>query len=289
MNRPGLPPGVQQGASEQPDFADLPLADIPEAVREMPTGEVLSRPVSSASRLTHSKPASSRPTKLLWYSGTGFVALLGLGLWFVPRLLSPTPAAVQPLETTTPEIQEQAIDLLDQEQPAALLNHLPYTEAPRTDLKPLTADGKVLLRQSAAAKFKEMAAAAKADGVILVPLSGFRSIADQERVFFDVKAKRGQDAEKRAAVSAPPGYSEHHTGYAIDLGDANRPATDLQASFETTAAFRWLKKNAAFYSFELSFPKNNPMGVSYEPWHWRFVGDRNSLETFYRAREQSNP
>lgn len=288
MNHPGLPPGVPQGASEQPDFADLPLADIPEAVREMPTGEILSGKVSS-SNLTDSKPASSRSNRLLWYSGIGLVALVGLGVWFVPRLLRPAPAAVQPLETATPEIKGQAIDLLNQEQPAALLNHLPYPEAPRADLKPLTAEGKVLLRQPAAAKFKEMAAAAKADGVILVPLSGFRSIADQERIFFDVKAKRGQDPERRAAVSAPPGYSEHHTGYAIDLGDANRPATDLQASFETTAAFRWLKKNAAFYSFELSFPKNNRMGVSYEPWHWRFVGDRTSLETFYRAREQSSP
>jgi len=34
----------------------------------------------------------------------------------------------------------------------------------------------------------------------------------------------------------------------------------------------------------MSFPKDNPQGVSYEPWHWRYVGDTASLETFYRAK-----
>jgi len=45
-----------------------------------------------------------------------------------------------------------------------------------------------------------------------------------------------------------------------------------------------LSANAARYSFELSFAKNNRQGVSYEPWHWRYVGDRDSLETFYKAQ-----
>ena len=90
---------------------------------------------------------------------------------------------------------------------------------------------------------------------------------------------------QRAAVSAPPGYSEHHTGYAIDIGDADVPATNLSPDFENTAAFKWLRENAAYFSFELSFPRDNPQNIMYEPWHWRFVGDRHSLETFYKARE----
>ncbi|MGA7934447.1 MAG: D-alanyl-D-alanine carboxypeptidase family protein, partial [Kovacikia sp.] len=48
-------------------------------------------------------------------------------------------------------------------------------------------------------------------------------------------------------------------------------------------ASKWLQANAAHYSFELSYPKNNPQGVNYEPWHWRYVGDIASLKTFYRA------
>ncbi|HEY9618014.1 MAG TPA: D-alanyl-D-alanine carboxypeptidase family protein, partial [Microcoleaceae cyanobacterium] len=55
---------------------------------------------------------------------------------------------------------------------------------------------------------------------------------------------------------------------------------------EQTAAFQWLQANAAHYSFELSFPKDNRQGVSYEPWHWRYVGDIQSLKTFYRARQK---
>jgi D-alanyl-D-alanine carboxypeptidase len=130
-----------------------------------------------------------------------------------------------------------------------------------------------------------MAAAALRDGVVLVPISGFRTVADQKYLYFDVKAERGQDAKERAKVSAPPGYSEHHTGYALDIGDGNVPATNLSVNFEKTEAFRWLKANAAYYSFEMSFPKGNKQGVSYEPWHWRFAGDIQSLKTFYKARE----
>ena len=55
--------------------------------------------------------------------------------------------------------------------------------------------------------------------------------------------------------------------------------------FEDTAAFRWLSEHAAEYHFEMSFGRDNPMGVSYEPWHYRFVGDRHSLSTFARTVE----
>ena len=165
-----------------------------------------------------------------------------------------------------------------------LLGHLPYDVAPESELVPITVDGRLKLRPAAAKKFQQMQAAAKADGVNLVAISAFRNTKDQEKLFFKVKEQRVQNATTRAEVSAPPGYSEHHTGYALDIGDGNAPATNVEKTFAQTAAFRWLKQNALKYSFELSFPPNNPQGVNYEPWHWRFVGDRNSLETFYKAR-----
>lgn len=129
-----------------------------------------------------------------------------------------------------------------------------------------------------------MVQAARAVGVILVPISGFRSVQQQQHVYFDIQAQRGQTVKQRAEVSAPPGYSEHHTGYAVDIGDGTTPATNLSPNFEKTRAFRWLNANAARFHFEMSFPKDNLQGVSYEPWHWRFVGDRHSLETFYKAK-----
>lgn len=165
-----------------------------------------------------------------------------------------------------------------------LLGHFPYKEAPLNMLRPITPNGQIQLHQAAAAKYLEMAKAARSAKVELVPISGFRSLTDQDYLFFDLKAQQGTQTMQRAAINAPPGYSEHHTGYAIDIGDGTRPETNLELSFETTAAFRWLQANAVRFGYELSFPQNNPQGVDYEPWHWRFVGDRASLETFYKAR-----
>ena len=162
-----------------------------------------------------------------------------------------------------------------------LLGHLPYKVAPQSELEAITPEGNLQMRSAAAQKFKQMQAAARAEGINLVPISAFRTTEAQGQLFFGVKEQLVQDAAKRAEVSAPPGYSEHHTGYAIDLGDGGAPATNLEVEFADTAAFGWLKQNALKYSFELSFPPNNKQGVSYEPWHWRFVGDRHSLETFY--------
>ncbi len=167
-----------------------------------------------------------------------------------------------------------------------VLNHLPYTEAPDAEL--VSIGGGYRLRKAAAAKFQAMVADARSSGITITTISAFRSIEDQKRLFFGVGAERGQQPTKRAEVSAPPKYSEHHTGYAIDVGDGNVPATNLNQNFETTPAYKWLKNNAAKYSFELSFPKDNIQKVSYEPWHWRFVGDINSLETFYKAHNLNN-
>jgi D-alanyl-D-alanine carboxypeptidase len=162
---------------------------------------------------------------------------------------------------------------------------LPYEEAPQDNLKKITADGRIKLQPTAAEAYLKMSEAARSQGIHLVAISGFRTLEDQEYLFFGIKAQRGQNASTRAEVSAPPGYSEHHTGYAIDIGDRDQADTHLTVNFEETKAFQWLVKNAAFYSFELSFPKDNPQGVSYEPWHWRYVGDRDSLETFYQQRD----
>lgn len=199
--------------------------------------------------------------------------------------------------TNTPVVQErenqQPEEVLETEEeitiPENILGHLSYEEAPPSELQPISADGRIKLRTKAAERFNAMVRDARNQGIILVAISGFRSISEQEYLFFEVKEQRNQDARQRAEVSAPPGHSEHHTGYAVDIGDGNNPSTNLQESFENTPAYRWLEQNASRYSFELSFPRDNLQGISYEPWHWRFVGDTHSLETFYRARELTTP
>lgn len=156
--------------------------------------------------------------------------------------------------------------------------HFAYQEADRADL--VAVGGGQLLHRDAAAAFDRMAAAARKEGVNLVPLSGFRDKATQHWLFFGMARQRGQTLEQRARVSAPPGHSEHHTGYAVDVGDENAPATNLNSDFEKTEAFEWMQANAVRYSFELSFLKNNSQGISYEPWHWRFVGSPKSRRLF---------
>jgi len=254
------------GFSEKPsELTPPPVDDIPEAVRETVA-------------MVGSEP---RPKHRLW-----LWALLGFALALIANLLLRLLPASPSLDVAVPltAIVQTELSKAAGIPPNSLLGHLPYEEAPANTLEPITSDGRIKLRKAAAEQFTSMAAAARVEGVELIPLSGFRSVADQEQVFFSLKAERRQLPTERAEVSAPPGYSEHHTGYAVDLADASRPETDLEHTFDTTPAFQWLKQNAARFNFELSFPKDNSQGVSYEPWHWRFVGDRASLETFYQAR-----
>ncbi len=163
-----------------------------------------------------------------------------------------------------------------------LLGHFPYPEAPP---RLLVALGPGLqLRPEAAAALIAMQQAAAGDGVDLQVLSAFRSIDLQSSLFFDIKAERNQNARTRAKVSAPPGYSEHSTGYAVDLGDGGQPGTNLSQNFENTPAYQWLSQHAGRYHFTLSFPKGNQQGVSYEPWHWRFEGSSEALQLFEPAQ-----
>ncbi|MFN9695090.1 MAG: D-alanyl-D-alanine carboxypeptidase family protein [Synechococcaceae cyanobacterium] len=162
-----------------------------------------------------------------------------------------------------------------------LLGHFPYPEAAASELVPV-APG-LLLRADAAADFQAMRQAALADGVALGLLSAFRSVGLQRQLFFDVGAERNQTAETRAKVSAPPGFSEHGTGYAVDLADLSAPGTDLSIRFADTRAFRWLSQNAARYHFRMSFPRDNTQGVAFEPWHWRYEGSTTALRLFEPA------
>ncbi len=164
-----------------------------------------------------------------------------------------------------------------------LLGHFPYPEALKEDL--VEAYPGLQLHRDAYKALMRMASAASAQGINLILLSGYRSIDLQREIFYGLKSARNQIAIERAKVSAPPGYSEHSTGYAVDLGDAARRDTDFEVEFEQTRAFLWLRENAAKYHFVLSFPKGNLQKVSYEPWHWRFEGTVDALRQFDASNE----
>lgn len=169
----------------------------------------------------------------------------------------------------------------DQVDQATLLGHRKYEVADQNNLVALSGNSLVKLKPAAAQKVEALLEKARIEGIQLGAVSGYRTLEDQHFLFFEVKANRGQNSVTRAEVSAPPGYSEHHTGYAIDFVDRSRPETDLEVTFDQTPAFEWLQRNAARFGLEMSFEKGNT-DVSYEPWHWRYVGDSESLETFYQ-------
>jgi len=119
------------------------------------------------------------------------------------------------------------------------------------------------------------------DNLITNPLN----LEDPNKIFYSLKSIRNQEAAERAKVSAPPGYSEHSTGFAIDIGDATQRETDFETDFENTDAFRWLIKNAAKFHFKLSFNKDNKY-IDYEPWHWRYEGSIEALKVFESANRK---
>jgi LAS superfamily LD-carboxypeptidase LdcB len=215
----------------------------------------------------------------------------------VPTVPKPGSAANQPTSPISSQALSTAPTTHGQAEPyddlhAAKFNHLAYGEA---DLSRLVSVGlfvredyqrEEFLDADAAQAFINMAAAARADGVRLLPVSGFRTIKEQSELFAKQVEKLGSEAAA-AKLSAPPGHSEHHTGYAIDIADASRPETDIKYDFEFTAAYIWLQANASTYGFELSFPNGNQQGVSFEPWHWRFIGMPDAQQTFYLGRSLS--
>lgn len=146
--------------------------------------------------------------------------------------------------------------------------HLPLQrEAARlVSIGPAADDGKILrMTPRAAAAWRRLRAAGARDGVQLLPLSAFRSVARQTKII-RIKLAAGEKITDILRLVAAPGCSEHHTGCAIDIGSPDEQALDEQ--FGRTAEFRWLKKNAGAFGFHLSYPRRNPHRIGYEPWHW---------------------
>ena len=171
----------------------------------------------------------------------------------------------------------------ERDQNSRILGHLPYAEIPKEKLVLIQPNIEIHIdMRDSLLKMKDEA---KKDGIYLVFLSGYRSINLQKDIFYSIKSVRNQEASERARVSAPPGYSEHSTGFAIDIGDATQRETDFMTEFENTPAFRWLIKNAARFHFKLSFNKNNKY-VDYEPWHWRYEGSIEALKVFEKSNRE---
>lgn len=119
-----------------------------------------------------------------------------------------------------------------------------------------------------------MVNAARQQDVALDLQSGYRSYEFQSRLYNNFIEQQGKSYAD--SYSARPGYSEHQTGLAIDFGSTSNPSCNIQKCFAETDEGKWLAENAYKYGFILRYPlgKESITGYGYEPWHYRFVGNR---------------
>jgi len=121
------------------------------------------------------------------------------------------------------------------------------------------------LTPDTATRWRAMVEAADSVGIQLLIVSGFRGI-DYQAGLIRKKIEAGQSVAQILRVNAAPGHSEHHTGCAVDIATpGSRPLTE---EFETTSAFRWLESRAIEFGFSMTYPRDNPWGIAFEPWHW---------------------
>jgi zinc D-Ala-D-Ala carboxypeptidase len=133
------------------------------------------------------------------------------------------------------------------------------------------------MRQEAAHAVNQLFADAKAQGISLLGVSGYRSHATQTTLFNYYVSRDGY--EKARTYSALPGTSEHETGLAIDVTGGNGKCA-AEDCFGGTPEALWLDEHAAEYGFIIRYPqgKESITGYQYEPWHLRYVGKEVALE-----------
>lgn len=169
------------------------------------------------------------------------------------------------------------------------LGHLPYGDVAPGTLAAVPshlAVGACRLRPEVIADLERLMAAAAGDPAVqgrLYAFSCHRSLAHQQSTF--CRTRESESGADRAISAAPPGHSEHATGYALDF--TVRPADgcpDAEACMAAKPAFRWLAAHGPRFGFEMSFPPGNKQGVKWEPWHWRWVGVSKTAPGAARAR-----
>ena len=133
------------------------------------------------------------------------------------------------------------------------------------------------MQKDAATSLDALLAAADEAGYTITVTSAYRSREYQAKIYGIRREKyiaAGYDADAAAAMTeryiAPPGYSEHHTGLAVDM----HSMASAETSFADTDEYKWLIAHAAEYGFILRYPrgKEDVTGYAFEPWHFRYVG-----------------
>ncbi len=124
------------------------------------------------------------------------------------------------------------------------------------------------LSSLAAKHWLQMRSSAKKEGVQLDLLSGFRSFAYQSTLI-EKKLASGLALDSILQVNAAPGFSQHHSGDALDVTTTH--CNHLSEEFELTPAFKWLSVHGVNYGFYMPYPRDNSFEFIFEPWHWSLL------------------
>ena len=118
------------------------------------------------------------------------------------------------------------------------------------------------------------------EGIYVDLDSARRSVAEQQRIMDDFTQKYGADYALKTV--AAPGYSEHHTGLALDLYLIidGKDVVENEDMIQYPEIWEVIHSKLADYGFILRYPDNTTdiTGIIYEPWHYRYVGTEVSLE-----------
>lgn len=128
-----------------------------------------------------------------------------------------------------------------------------------------------MMREEAATALEKMFQNAKEEGITLIACSGYRSAEYQKELYDGYVSEYGADVAD--TISSRPGYSDHQTGLAMDIGDHDRATVFTEAMSDTPEGI-WLYEHAHEYGFVIRFPKGKEdiTGYAFEPWHYRYVG-----------------
>lgn len=239
---------------------------------------------------------------------TGIVVWVAMNDWDVERSFKKFEVLIgASKEKSDAKIEDEVMPELDEElaqqetaeepiEPEVTLDNGGYIEGQQLPVKPTYIKGLLIANKKyplpstfapgedkkARAAFEELAAEAVVEGFSLKAFSTYRSFEYQSDLYERYVARDGKEAADR--YSARPGYSEHQTGLAFDIGEVNFEQHWASSSFGNTEAAKWLAQNAHRFGFVMRYPlgKEEITGYMHESWHYRFVGMEIATEIFER-------
>ncbi|MCZ2260403.1 M15 family metallopeptidase [Sporosarcina sp. G11-34] len=230
---------------------------------------------------------------------TALVTWVGMNNWDVEKsyevtkkklvqldLKEPVKPQAGPTEVVDNEKETEPADLLEEPEEVLKVDGGGYIEGQELPLEPTYIDDILLANKryplpssfapgeskEAREHFNKMAAESLLSGYELTAFSTYRSFEYQTNLYQRYVNDDGR--EKADEYSARPGYSEHQTGLAFDIGEAGQNQIWLTREFGESEAGKWLAANAHRFGFIMRYPegKEEITGYMYESWHFRYVG-----------------